>query len=103
MAEKQVESQNCRDGEPDPYIIIILTQLWTKIARKWNQNCELYVRRDEGENLFTEKKTRKEKNNKAGLFLIQYSGRCLLENQNVMRWLMNKEWKMEQNQNAADV
>ena len=45
----------------------------------------------------------KKKITKAGLFLIQYSGRCLLENQNVMRWLMNKEWKMEQNQNAADV
>ena len=41
MAEKQVESQNCRDGEPDPYIIIILTQLWKEITRNATKiaNC----------------------------------------------------------------
>ena len=27
MAEKNDGIKNCRDGEPDPYIIIILTQL----------------------------------------------------------------------------
>ena len=30
MAEKIDGIKICRDGEPDPYIIIILTQLWNE-------------------------------------------------------------------------